>query len=77
MLSGYSDLRERGAFEWLEHPVMGSTVYTAPTARLSRTPGRLGSPAPLLGEHTESVLLETLGMKTDEFDELRSLGVLT
>lgn len=76
LLDESSDLRARGAFEWLEHPVMGRTVYTAPTARLSRTPGQLGSAAPLLGEHTESVLLETLGMDIDEFNELRNTGVL-
>lgn len=76
LLAESSDLRARGAFEWLEHPVMGRTVYTAPTARLSRTPGRLGSAAPLLGEHTESVLLETLGMDVEEFNELRNTGVL-
>lgn len=76
LLDDSSSLRARGAFEWLEHPVMGRTVYTAPTARLSRTPGRLGFPAPLLGEDTKSVFLDTLGMDVDEFNELRDIGVL-
>ncbi|EAR23689.1 L-carnitine dehydratase/bile acid-inducible protein F [marine actinobacterium PHSC20C1] len=76
LLDPASSLRARGAFEWLDHPVMGSSVYSAPTARLSRTPGRLSSPAPLLGQDTDSVLLDTLGMDAAEFEDLRSAGVL-
>lgn len=77
VLAPGSDLRSRGAFEWLEHPVMGKSVYTAPTAKLSRTPGRLGSPAPLLGSDTDSVLTELLGFDDDALRRMRHDGVLT
>ncbi len=76
LLAGAGGLRDRGAFEWLDHPVMGRSVYTAPTPRLSRTPGRLGGPAPLLGQDTTDVLVETLGMDPAEVAELRADGVL-
>ncbi|TCJ21963.1 CoA transferase [Microbacterium sp. PI-1] len=77
LLDGASGLRARGAFTMLHHPVMGDTVYTAPTPRLSRTPGQLTTPAPLLGQHTDAVLRDVLGMAASEIDALRTAGVLT
>ena len=59
----------------LEHKEMGRTLYNAPPIRLSRTPATLSRPAPLLGEHTEEVCLDLLGMTRPQFDELRAAGV--
>jgi benzylsuccinate CoA-transferase BbsF subunit len=59
----------------LEHKEMGETLYNAPPIRLSRTPANLSRPAPLLGEHTEEVCLDVLGMMRPQFDELRAAGV--
>ncbi len=69
-------LRHRGHWRRLEHAEMGRTVYDAPVARLSRTPARLSRPAPLLGEHTDEVLQEVLGMSRSECEHLRAQGVL-
>ena len=71
------NLRHRHAFTWLEHPVVGPSVYTAPTPRLSRTPGRLRSSAPLLGQDTVDICENILGMGTDEIRRLQVRGVLT
>jgi len=60
----------------LEHPEMGASIYDAPPYRLSRTPGSLRSPAPLLGEHTREVCVELLGMPPDEYERLVDEGVL-
>lgn len=76
ILQGASGLRESGALTWLRHPVMGESVYTSPTPRLSRTPGELNSPAPLLGQHTDEVLDRVLGMTESEITALRDAGVL-
>jgi benzylsuccinate CoA-transferase BbsF subunit len=59
----------------LEHPEMGRTLYNAPPIRLSRTPAELSRPAPLLGEHTEEVCLDLLGMTRDRFERLQAGGV--
>lgn len=59
----------------LEHKEMGKTLYNAPPIRLSRTPATLSRPAPLLGEHTEEVCLDLLGMTRPQFDGLRAAGV--
>ncbi len=44
--------------------------------KLSRTPGALGGPAPALGQHTEEVLTELLGLSSDEVAELKAEGVI-
>jgi benzylsuccinate CoA-transferase BbsF subunit len=59
----------------LEHQEMGATLYNAPPIRLSRTPVSLSQAAPLLGEHTEEVCLDLLGMTRERFDALRAAGV--
>jgi benzylsuccinate CoA-transferase BbsF subunit len=48
-------LRHRGFFVTLDHPVMGPTPYDGPATLFSRTPARLRSPAPLLGQHSDAV----------------------
>ena len=51
-------LHHRGFFQPQEHPVVG--VYPTPTWpwRFSRTPARLGRPAPLFAEHNREILAE-------------------
>jgi crotonobetainyl-CoA:carnitine CoA-transferase CaiB-like acyl-CoA transferase len=44
--------------------------------RLSETPGSVRTPAPLLGEHTETVLRERLGLDTARIETLRAGGVI-
>ena len=43
--------------------------------RLSRTPGRIRSPAPLLGEHSSRVLKGYLGITDPELAELERKGI--
>ncbi len=58
------------------HPVAGTVRMTAPPVRLSETPGSVRAPAPLLGEHTEQVLRQRLGLSDDDIEGLRSAGVI-
>ncbi len=44
--------------------------------RLSRTPGRIKHLGPRLGEHTEEILKDMLGMSEAEIGELRNLHVI-
>ena len=69
-------LVHRGFFETLNHPVMGPTPYDGPATIYSRTPQRLRSPAPCLGQHNAEVLRDCLGMATDEIEHLRGIGAL-
>jgi benzylsuccinate CoA-transferase BbsF subunit len=65
----------RGNFVTVEHPVMGPVVYNGSPSQLSRTPARIAC-APLLGEHTDHVLKNMLGMNDDEIAGLREAGAL-
>jgi CoA:oxalate CoA-transferase len=66
----------RGAVVESTHPVAGTIKMTGPPVRMSDTPGSVRSPAPLLGEHTDQVLRERLGLEDDEIARLRDAGVI-
>jgi crotonobetainyl-CoA:carnitine CoA-transferase CaiB-like acyl-CoA transferase len=68
-------LGHRHHFWPLEHPEMGVTNYETVSFRLSETPPEVRIPAPCLGEHTEYVCREILGMSEPEFDQLTVDGV--
>jgi crotonobetainyl-CoA:carnitine CoA-transferase CaiB-like acyl-CoA transferase len=69
-------IRERGYYKYLNHAETGRAAYDGPPAVLSKTPGELRSPAPLLGEHTEYVCREILGLGDEEMADLLVEGVL-
>lgn len=58
------------------HPVAGELKVPGVPIKFSHTPGAIKGPAPLLGEHTDLVLSELLGMDRDGIDELRRKGVV-
>jgi benzylsuccinate CoA-transferase BbsF subunit len=69
-------IRHRGYYKYLDHPETGRSAYDGPPAVLSKTPGELRSPAPLLGEHTEYVCKDILGLSDEEVADLLVEGVL-
>jgi formyl-CoA transferase/CoA:oxalate CoA-transferase len=73
----HPQVRARGAMVECTHPAAGTFETVAPPVRLSDTPGSVRLPAPLLGEHTDQVLRERLGMKDEEIAQLRTAGVIT
>ena len=62
----------------IDHPTLGSVpVLASALQHMSRTPAQsLGHP-PLLGEHTEEVLRNDLGIPNDEIQTLIADGVVT
>ncbi|MDY7032965.1 MAG: CoA transferase [Thermodesulfobacteriota bacterium] len=68
-------LRHRAHFKLLDHPEMGKHSYESPSWRLSKTSGKIQRPSPCLGEHTEHVCREILGMSDEEFIELLQEGI--
>jgi len=58
------------------HPASGPHRVTGPPIKMSETPARIGAPAPALGEHTEQVLSELLGVDADTAARLASEGVI-
>jgi crotonobetainyl-CoA:carnitine CoA-transferase CaiB-like acyl-CoA transferase len=61
-------LRERDAFDSVDHPVLGKTKVLRPPWRMQGavTPG----PGPLLGQHNDYVLTEILDLEPDEIERL-------
>ena len=68
-------LRARGFVREVDHPVLGKVPLLGPPARLSASDVSL-EPAPLLGQHTEEILLEELSMSKSEMDSLFANGTL-
>lgn len=69
-------LRRRGFWAYLDHPEMGSSLYNRAPMLLSRTPLRLETPAPSIGQHTREVLSGMLGYSDDEIELLAREQVL-
>ena len=69
-------LRAREFWVTRDHGEMGPTLIERSPIRLSRTPGSIRTAAPLLGEHTEYVLGELLGLDQDAIDQLLIAGVV-
>jgi len=69
-------LAHRGHFVRVEHPVLGTLYAERSGFRLAGHPGGFASAGPLLGEHTDEVLRELLGLAPEAIAALRERGVL-
>ncbi|HEV8438695.1 MAG TPA: CoA transferase [Methylomirabilota bacterium] len=66
----------RQALVEMDHPRAGTVRMVGAPVRLSETPGSVRTPAPTLGEHTDRVLRELLGLDADEVASLRATGAI-
>lgn len=73
----YNDpqLKQRNIYWEMEHSETGTFTHLGQSFQLSKTPAKAYSPSPLLGEHTEYVCSEILGMSDEEFVDLMQKGV--
>jgi CoA:oxalate CoA-transferase len=70
-------LAHRGMLAEVEHPDGDGTIPTRGVPiRLERTPGSVRRPAPTLGQDTERILSEFLGLGTEEVTALRENGIV-
>lgn len=60
----------------IEHPVAGKLKMPGLPIKLSETPGAVLHPAPLLGQHTDEILKEMLGLSPEQIAEMRTKKVL-
>jgi len=68
-------IKHRHFYQRLSRPLLENKYHTGWPFILSETPYEL-HPSPLVGENTEHVCCELLGMSGDEFAELVAAGVL-
>lgn len=73
--NAYANARE---LYWsFDHPEIENIWGPFPMPKMSKTPAKVKSRAPCLGEHTDYVCRELLNMSDEEFVELLNEGVLS
>jgi benzylsuccinate CoA-transferase BbsF subunit/naphthyl-2-methylsuccinate CoA transferase subunit len=69
-------LRKRKFWHYLDHPVVGVTLYNRAPIMFSRTPLIMETPAPSIGQHTKEVLSGMLGYSEAEIEKMSKEDVL-
>ena len=69
-------LAEREFFEKIEHPTVGARIHAGIPWRLSEADNGVKTHAPLLGFHTDEVLMERLGVSSSQIATWRESGIL-
>jgi len=69
-------VQAREMFVELQHPTYGPVKITGTPLKLSETPGRIESLAPLPGEHNEAVYLDLLGHSKAKLAQWQVEGVI-
>jgi crotonobetainyl-CoA:carnitine CoA-transferase CaiB-like acyl-CoA transferase len=69
-------MRTAGLIAELDHPKVGPRAYSALGFRFGRTPGGHRRPAPLFGQHNDTVLRDLLGYDEARIAGLRAAGVI-
>jgi crotonobetainyl-CoA:carnitine CoA-transferase CaiB-like acyl-CoA transferase len=72
----HPQLRARGYYEELDHPVVGTHSIPGPPFRFSGADHWLRRPAPTVGQHSREILEEWLGMSSEEIDVLEDENVI-
>ncbi len=66
----------RNLFAEVEHPKAGKLKVLNFPVKLSETPGRVTSAAPLLGQHNREIVINLLGYTEEELSQLEMEGVI-
>jgi crotonobetainyl-CoA:carnitine CoA-transferase CaiB-like acyl-CoA transferase len=69
-------LAARECYVSVDHPVLGTEPLYGIPMKLSETPGSIRGPAPRIGQHTEAICAELLGLSRERIDELVAEKVL-
>jgi len=69
-------VKARDMILYVDYPGLGKIPLPGIPVKLSKTPGDVQSPAPMIGEHNEEVYCGLLGMSAEELDRLKSAKVI-
>lgn len=75
-IAAHPQVKARGALVETDHPTAGRVKVVAPPIRMSESPTSIRIPPPQLGQHTDEVLREQLGLAASEIQDLRQSGAL-
>lgn len=70
----HPQVQARGSIVEIDHPRAGKLRIVGVPVGLSATPGSIRTPSPALGEHTDDVLRDLLGLNASEIDALHAAG---
>jgi formyl-CoA transferase len=68
--------RARDAIVSVPHPDFGELKMQNVAPKLSRSPGRVRSPSPSLGQHNDDVYRGLLNMTADRYAQLQAAKVI-
>jgi crotonobetainyl-CoA:carnitine CoA-transferase CaiB-like acyl-CoA transferase len=69
-------VQAREMFVELDHPMYGRVKTTGTPLKMSETPGRVRSLAPMPGEHNDDVFVGMLGHSREDLARWRAEGVI-
>ncbi|NOT27913.1 MAG: CoA transferase, partial [Acidobacteria bacterium] len=70
------EIAARGMLAMVSHPTAGDLRLVAHPVKLSGVTSRPDTPPPLIGQHTEAILTEDLGLTTDVRADLRKRNIV-
>ncbi|MCC6532173.1 MAG: CoA transferase [Burkholderiales bacterium] len=70
----HPQVKARGSLVEVQHARAGKVRIVGPAARLSATPASVRSASPLMGQHTDEVMQQVLGLDAAQLGELRAAG---
>jgi crotonobetainyl-CoA:carnitine CoA-transferase CaiB-like acyl-CoA transferase len=65
-----------GYFQEVDHPTLGRYKMVLPPWQFSKTPPKIKTTAPELGQHTEEVLVDLLGYTWDDLAAFKDKGII-
>jgi formyl-CoA transferase len=68
-------LRETGTIVEVDHPERGKYLTVGNPVKLSNSPSEVVR-SPLLGEHTDEILADILGMSAEEIEAAKAEGAV-
>ncbi|KAJ49055.1 CoA:oxalate CoA-transferase [Clostridium tetanomorphum] len=71
----HPQIQAREMMVHIDHPAIGEMYFQGVPIKLSRTPGSVEAPAPLLGQHNEEVY-SMFGIGKEELKDLKKEGVI-
>ena len=74
-LPQHPHLKAVGLFQPIDHPSEGPITAVRPATLFERSPAELSLPAPVLGQHTDEMMLQA-GFDQAAIEHLASLGII-
>ena len=62
-------LRDRGMYTEMEHPMLGNWKFQNAPFKLEKTPARIDKPPPMIGQHNREIFENLLGLTAQEISE--------